>query len=137
MLHNAAITILALCGPSLLHSFAAAAPQAATTYIQTSSRATPTPVVNPSDDHESAGQGYLNAAPDGMDAHYSWTFAGGDGTGVGFVDLEGGWDLNHEDLVAAHITVIGGDNVFGIEHGTAAVGIVLMVGLSCPSAIMI
>ena len=31
-------------------------------------------------------------------------FLGGDGAGAAFVDMEQGWNLNHEDLTAAGIT---------------------------------
>jgi hypothetical protein len=54
------------------------------------------PPVNPGDDPMSGCQGYLSAAPVGIDAYSAWVDA--DGSGVGFVDLEQGWTLNHEDL---------------------------------------
>lgn len=44
-------------------------------------------------------QGYLDAAPAGIDARYAWGFPGGDGMGANMVDMEQGWNLNHEDLV--------------------------------------
>jgi len=84
------------------------------------------PPVNPKDDPRSGNQGYLNAAPDGIDARYAWDLSGGDGSGVDFVDLEQGWTLDHEDLVDAGITLISGFNLdLAIEHGTAVLGIVL------------
>jgi serine protease len=43
-------------------------------------------------------QSYLNAAPTGIDAYYSWTLPGGKGEGVRIVDVEGGWRTTHEDL---------------------------------------
>jgi hypothetical protein len=84
------------------------------------------PPVYAADDPRSGDQEYLNAAPGGIDARYAWTLAGGDGSGVDFVDLEQGWTLNHEDLVAAGITLISGYN-YGpsAHHGTAVLGIVL------------
>lgn len=60
----------------------------------------PPPAVNPADDPRSTNQGYLNAAPAGIDARYAWGFTGGDGAGVNVVDMEQGWNLNHEDLVS-------------------------------------
>ncbi|MBA2483749.1 MAG: peptidase, partial [Nitrosomonas sp.] len=61
------------------------------------------PPLNPSDDPRSTNQGYLDAAPGGIDARAIWTTA--DGSGIGFVDLEQGWTLNHEDLAAANISI--------------------------------
>ena len=46
------------------------------------------PPVDPSNDPLSSSQGYLNAQPYGIDARYAWLFAGGDGAGIGFVDME-------------------------------------------------
>ncbi len=62
----------------------------------------PPPAVNPNDDPRSTNQGYLNAAPQGINARYAWGFAGGDGAGVNIVDVEQGWNLGHEDLVGQH-----------------------------------
>jgi serine protease len=59
----------------------------------------PPPFVDPSDDPRSEKQGYLDAAPTGVDVRYAWGFPGGDGEGVNMVDMEQGWDLEHEDLV--------------------------------------
>ena len=39
------------------------------------------PAVNPADDPRSPNQGYLDPAPDGIDAEYAWGFSGGDGAG--------------------------------------------------------
>jgi serine protease len=86
------------------------------------------PPVNPADDPRSGNQGYLDAAPNGIDARYAWGFPGGDGSGIGFVDMEQGWNLNHEDLAAAAITLLpGGLSLFYFEHGTSVLGEVLMV----------
>lgn len=83
------------------------------------------PPVSPSDDPRYASQGYLTAAPAGIDAVWAWSIS--DGGGVGFVDLERGWILNHEDLVAANITIISGVNKDYQSHGTAVLGEVLAV----------
>lgn len=83
------------------------------------------PPVNPADDPSSSSEGYLNAAPLGLDARFAWNLA--DGSGVGFVDLERGWTLNHEDLAAAGITIISGLNQDYPGHGTAVLGEVLAV----------
>lgn len=83
------------------------------------------PPVNPGDDPRSGNQGYLDAAPEGIDARWAWSAA--DGSGVGFVDLEQGWTLNHEDLVSAGITLISGVNQAYHGHGTAVLGEVVAV----------
>lgn len=88
--------------------------------------APPPAIINPSDDPRSSNQGYLNAAPTGIDARYAWAFPGGDAAGVGFVDLEQGWNLEHEDLVAAKVTLISGSSFAYFDHGTSVLGEVLM-----------
>ena len=78
------------------------------------------PPVNPADDPRNVNQGYEDAAPNGIDACYAWRFVGGDGAGVGFVDMERGRNLNHEDLAAAGITLISGiSNDFFFDSSTA------------------
>ena len=83
------------------------------------------PPVNPVDDPRNPDQHYEDAASTGIDARWAWAQA--DGTGVGFVDMERGWTLNHEDLVAAGITIISGINNDYTGHGTAVLGEVVMV----------
>ncbi|KAK3986084.1 peptidase S8/S53 domain-containing protein [Cladorrhinum sp. PSN332] len=85
------------------------------------------PAVNPGNDPRSPNQQYLNAAPVGIDARYAWTKVGGDGATVRIVDLEQGWNLNHEDLRAGNITLISGVNKDYFYHGTAVLGEMLMV----------
>jgi hypothetical protein len=67
-------------------------------------------------------QGYLDAAPGGIDARFAWTQAGGRGAGVNIIDCEWAWNLTHEDLAANQGAVVvgaaGGDN----NHGTAVQG---------------
>jgi subtilase family protein len=84
------------------------------------------PPVNP-DDERNPEQHYQDAAPNGIDARYAWGFTGGDGAGIGFVDLEQGWNLDHEDLKDAKITIISGLNKECHSHGTSVLGEVLMV----------
>ncbi|HET7698341.1 MAG TPA: S8 family peptidase [Vicinamibacterales bacterium] len=80
------------------------------------------PPVSPDDDPRSANQGYLGPAPEGVDAQFAWTIAQVDGSGVGFVDLERGWTLDHEDLAGAKVDVISGINLDYRGHGTAVLG---------------
>jgi hypothetical protein len=83
------------------------------------------PPVTPGDDPRSASQGYLDAAPGGLDARWAWGVT--DGAGVGFVDLEQGWTLSHEDLSAAGIGLISGVSSAYHGHGTAVLGEVVGV----------
>ena len=97
-------------------------PSVDTAYVE----AGPTPPpVNPSDDPRNTNQHYEDAAPTGIDVRWAWAQA--DGSGVGFVDMERGWTLNHEDLVAAGINIISGVNTDYTGHGTAVLGEVVMV----------
>jgi hypothetical protein len=98
-------------------------PDVETAYVEAGP--TPPPLVTPEDDPRSANQGYLAAAPGGVDARFAWSQA--DGAGVGFVDMERGWTLNHEDLAAANISVISGVNQDFHGHGTAVLGEVVAV----------
>ncbi len=90
-------------------------------------RAVSDPVVNAANDTYAASQGYLDAAPTGIDARWAWTQPNGEGAGVGVVDLEQGWFLSHEDLAGKAPTLIYGDNRDGVgtykgNHGTAVLG---------------
>lgn len=86
------------------------------------------PAVDASDDPRWPNQGYLDPAPDGIDAEFAWEYAGGDGAGLRFVDVERGWTLNHEDLAARGVTMISGFNRPGsFAHGTAVLGEVVGV----------
>lgn len=70
-------------------------------------------------------QGYLNSAPEGIDAHYAWTLSGGRGRGVGIIDIEGAWRFTHEDLRQNQGGIIGGTPSTDLgwrNHGTAVVG---------------
>jgi hypothetical protein len=89
-------------------------------YVQSDPQ--PPPTVNGPANPRYSSQGYLQPAPGGIDAAYAWGFPGGDGAGIGFVDMEQGWTLNHEDLTAAGITLISGVNTAYFGHGTAVLG---------------
>jgi len=85
------------------------------------------PAVSPADDPYNASQNYQDAAPDGIDSRWAWTQLNGQGAGVGFVDLEQGWFLNHEDFASKSPTLLYGDNRDGVgtyvgNHGTAVLG---------------
>ena len=66
----------------------------------------------------------------GIDAHYAWdqekSGAGiGAGLGVTFIDIEKGWNLNHQDLSGAGITLINGVSRDEKQHGTNVLGILV------------
>ncbi len=83
-----------------------------------------------------ANQDYLRQGNNGIDAEYSWTFAGGTGAGVTIYDIEYSWNLFHEDLSSSRIAtlVTDGDTGFRFDdnedehHGTAVLG--EMIGTS-------
>jgi hypothetical protein len=67
-------------------------------------------------------QGYLDAAPTGIDARHAWTLPGGRGNGVRIIDCEWGWRFNHEDLIQSQGGVLAGTNASDDNHGTAVLG---------------
>ncbi len=70
-------------------------------------------------------QGYLNAAPGGIDADYAWTQLAGAGGNVWIADIESNWNFNHTDLNSP--TLLGPASALtaqkNIDHGTAVLGI--------------
>jgi serine protease len=86
----------------------------------------PMPAITPD---FTTNQGYLGEATDGIDARYSWTVPGGNGTGVRIYDVEYSWNQNHEDLSKAHgisLLLDPGDSSVDPfaddNHGTAVLG---------------
>ncbi|GGX94946.1 S8 family peptidase [Streptomyces minutiscleroticus] len=74
----------------------------------------------------SGRQGYLRAAPEGVDAHWAWQRPGGSGQGVTVIDVEGAWQLGHEDLAGKLAGVVAGTPVQDMawrNHGTASLGV--------------
>lgn len=73
-------------------------------------------------------QGYLDAAPNGVDARYAWTISGGKGDGIQVFDVEGAWNFSHEDLPATPGLVAGGvpdqasNPLSWVNHGSAVMG---------------
>ncbi|MFH1374219.1 MAG: S8 family serine peptidase [bacterium] len=93
------------------------------TYLQP----TPEPAADippPTPDYQ-ADQDYRKAAPVGIDADYANSLAGGDGSGVMIIDIEGAWQTTHEDLDKAASGIILGEPVSDPvwrNHGTAVIG---------------
>ena len=80
-----------------------------------------------------ADQGYLDAAPVGINARFIWTIPGGDGNGVKVYDVERQWTQNNEDLATvANVTSLIGKNRTGYterpEHGAAVLGALVGTG---------
>jgi hypothetical protein len=75
-----------------------------------------------------AQQGYLDAAPMGFGARsFAWTLPGGRGANVRFVDIEGGWTLDHIELRGGVGGLIGGEpfaDAGWTNHGTAVLGVI-------------
>jgi hypothetical protein len=72
-------------------------------------------------------QGYLNAAPEGVDAYWAWQRPGGSGDGITIVDVEGAWQLGHEDLAEKLAGIVIGSPIQDIawrNHGTAVLGVI-------------
>jgi hypothetical protein len=70
-------------------------------------------------------QGYLAPAPQGIDAGAAWGWPGGRGQGVRFADIEGAWNVRHEDIPGDRISLVAGpmiDDRSWEAHGTAVVG---------------
>lgn len=69
-------------------------------------------------------QGYLHSAPNGIGAMDVWDVPGAKGKGVRICDIEGNWQLKHEDLPSG-IPLLGGTVINDIgwrNHGTAVLG---------------
>lgn len=65
-------------------------------------------------------QGHRAAAPAGIDAIYAATVPGAGGQGVKVIDVERGWNFDHEDLPS---TFFRGGTPGAGEHGTAVLGV--------------
>jgi subtilisin family serine protease len=69
-------------------------------------------------------QGYLHDAPNGIGACDAWGRPGGTGKGVTICDVEGAWQLAHEDLPTG-INLLGGTMIANLDwrnHGTSVLG---------------
>jgi Subtilase family len=85
------------------------------------------PDAPPATPNFTARQGYLDAAPGGIDARWAWTQPGGRGAGVRVIDCEWGWRFTHEDLTQNQGGVVAGTadptpDSRSTNHGTAVLG---------------
>ncbi len=72
-------------------------------------------------------QGYLRPAPEGVDAYWAWQRPGGSGEGITIIDVEGAWQLGHEDLSAKLAGIVVGTPIQDVawrNHGTAVLGVI-------------
>lgn len=72
-------------------------------------------------------QMYRYGAPSGIDSVFASKFPGGDGTGVKVVDIERGWNFDHEDNYFNCGALLGGRNTTSLDsqnHGTAVMGVI-------------
>jgi hypothetical protein len=84
----------------------------------------PAPASTP---HLRGGQGYLEPAPESIDAQYAWSLSGGTGAGVSVIDIEGAWLFTHEDFRRRPSGVVAGISSPALEwrnHGTAVLGVI-------------
>jgi serine protease len=86
----------------------------------------PPPAITPD---FTGNQGYLDAAPGGIEARLAWTIPGGDGSGITIYDVEYSWNQTHEDLstaTGAPLLLDPGDAAVdpfsNNNHGTAVLG---------------
>ena len=83
--------------------------------------APPTPFFVPKQD-------YLDDAPVGIGVLHAWSAPGGRGDGVMIVDVEGGWQIGHEDLDLVASDLLIGSNSTDPKwrnHGTASLGVMI------------
>ncbi|WP_431047044.1 S8 family serine peptidase [Streptomyces sp. P1-3] len=91
------------------------------------------PAVVTADDPLIVGQGYVSAAPVGVDGLHTWALPFADGNEVRFVDVEWGWQLTHEDLVDTsgvnRVPILPSGRVSRdselVNHGTNVLGVVM------------
>jgi hypothetical protein len=96
-----------------------AAPRAEVARVERETRVPPAGLTRSTTPDFSPQQGYLYAAPPGVNATVAWGYPGGAGAGVRVIDIEYGWRFSHEDLKDPFFTA--GDPGTD-DHGTAVMG---------------
>ncbi|HTB24301.1 MAG TPA: S8 family serine peptidase [Puia sp.] len=69
-------------------------------------------------------QGYLKPAPAGIDAVYAWNMEGGDGSGIKFIDIEQGWNLDSRKFTVKRLPCTGLNFSIFKNHGEAVLGVI-------------
>jgi subtilisin family serine protease len=70
-------------------------------------------------------QGYMDRAPAGIDVSAAWPLPGGRGQAIWFADIEGNWNVGHEDVHGDRVHHAGGRRIRDRHweaHGTAVLG---------------
>ncbi|MBT7790902.1 MAG: S8 family serine peptidase, partial [Calditrichaeota bacterium] len=70
-------------------------------------------------------QGYLFDAPEGINAPAAWELDGGRGENVKIIDIEGGWNFDHEDLKEPFYSNLDEVEPQWEDHGDAVIGILI------------
>ncbi len=83
------------------------------------------PDIPPATGDYSGMQDYLNDDGNGLHARVAWSEPGAKGDFVGLIDIENGWNINHEDLPSFFTVPDHMDS--DDDHGTAVMG--MLVGL--------
>lgn len=68
-------------------------------------------------------QHYESAAPRGIDVDFARRFPGGRGEYARIIDVEAGWNIDHEDLPGGRAVFSAHGINFGGNHGTAVAGV--------------
>jgi hypothetical protein len=111
--------------PSVAAAYVKPAPEPAAATEVAPPPASAAPAGPPATADFSARQGYLGPAPGGINAIWANTQAGGAGGSVRITDVEGAWQLSHEDLLQNLTGVVAGMPTTDLawrNHGTAVFG---------------
>ncbi len=73
---------------------------------------------------QSREQEYLQQGPKGIDAYHAWACHGGKGQNIQVIDIEGGWNLSHEDLDIQLLLGTNNEEYVIENHGTAVAGVI-------------
>lgn len=85
------------------------------------------PPVTPGDEtiYPAGVQQHFDGSSWGINANVPWVWGKYDGAGIGFADLEAGWNLNHTDLPQPPPPLYNVNDPISSSHGTAVLGIVV------------
>ncbi len=68
-------------------------------------------------------QVYLQSNPGCLDVAAAWRMLGGEGQAINVIDIEWGWNFDHEDLQQNSLNVVAGPSR-KTDHGTAVLGVI-------------
>ena len=81
--------------------------------------------IEPETDDFTELQGYLYDAPEGINAPAAWEHEGGRGEDVKIIDIEGGWNFDHEDFKEPFYSNLDDVDPLWENHGDAVIGIMI------------